>query len=458
MLKGGEMKGLRICVAVLFFCVCTFFVKHARAQEDISKLKDDLKSMQENMSMMQKKIEQLESEQAQVKQTAQQGTATKDEASKAMQQNMNMMQKRIEQLQAEQTKVQESVREELAAAVKEEPSKLSWHGYFSWNYQDDTNPGADPAFDAFALALIPKFTLSDKIEIYSQLVFEHAPFHDVTSSRTLDARSSGEIVLNDVYLTYTVNEWMKFRAGKFATPFGLWNTLQYAAPTYVTIKQPGRDSFYSRGSTTDTDANLYGRYAQGAWLLGEYDKFFYDFYVANGKTSLRAHLDDNKDKSFGGRLGVNLNIGESNLKLMYSRYQDRFYTQTDSRTSTSSAITTGAFYVNQYTNALSAEFNYEDLGIVSEIADSKKRGVSMNAFYILAKYNLGEKWVPFVQYQFYEPNRDALKDKTNYYTIGTAYQILPWQTMLKLQADYVKPEGSVAADYYRLMLGLAAAF
>ena len=458
------MKGfVKISFAALFLCVSVSLTGSAGAQEaqvqapqgqgeDVSKLKEDLATMQQSLIKMQQKIDQLQSSQAQSTEV------------RTMQQNQVMMQKRIDQLQSEQVKVQESVKEELAAATKEEPSKLSWHGYFAANYEDDTNAAANPAFDAFALALIPKFTLSDKIEVYSQLVFEHAPFHDINSSRDTDVRSAGEIVLNDTYLTYAVTDWLKFRGGKFATPFGFWNTLQYAAPTYITIKQPGRDSLYQRGSTPDTDANLYGRYTQGVWLLGEYDKFTYDFYVGNGKSSVRPHLDDNVDKAFGGRLGVNLNISESTLKLMYSRYQDRFKVATITVNTSHTPVISPA-YTKQYTDALSAELNYHDLGIMSEFAAGTRGGTNINAFYIMAKYNLGEKWIPFVQYQLYEPNVKVSEDRINYYTLGTAYQILPWQTMLKLQVDYVKPESlngtsltRQTADYYRLMVGLAASF
>lgn len=341
-------------------------------------------------------------------------------------------------------------------AYAQDLQKLSWHGYFSWNYENDTkaSPNPNSAFDAAALALIPRFILSDEIDIYSQIVFEHAPFHDVSGSRRFDERSSGEIVLHDIYLTYALSDYMKIRMGKFATPFGFWNALQYAAPAYVTIKQPGRDSFYNRGKTPDTDSNLYGRYSQGAWLLGEKGRFSYDLYASNGKTSSRPHLDDSEHKAFGGRLGFGIPVGSINVKIIYSRYEDSFKIQ--SVNSTTFEVSTSANFVNQNTNAVSVECTGENIGITSEIAYSKRDTVRINAFYAMAKYNLGEKWIPFLQYQQYEPDKDIADDKTDCYSYGCAYQVLSLQTLLKLEADYLKTEKQ--EGYYRYILGLAAAF
>lgn len=361
----------------------------------------------------------------------------------AMRQKMEGMQQKINQLEAQQARV--GVPEKV-----EEPAKMMpWHGYISWNYEDETGAGKNPTFDAFALALIPTFTISDKVDVYAQIVYEHAPFYDIsvsssTGARSLDARSSGELVVNDAYLTYTVDEWLKLRAGKFATPYGLYNTLQYAGPAYITVKTPGRDTFYARGSATAEDSYFFGRYSMGAWVLGSYDIFSYDFYVANGRTRLAQHADDNRSKAIGGRLGVDLSLGQSHLKLVYSGYHDKLR-----------AATTDPFF-RQTTHALSSEFSVGDFKLISEIAESRRARRAMSSFYTLAQYNLTEKLTPFVQYQRYNRDTGAPGSNARYITGGLAYHIIPWKTFLKVQVDNVKPKGS--REYNRYLLGLTTSF
>ncbi|MDD5773913.1 MAG: hypothetical protein PHX78_10660 [bacterium] len=367
----------------------------------------------------------------------------------------------------------------------QEFQKLTWHGYFGWNYISETKHGPNPnsTFDPFVLALIPKFTLSDKIDVYSQIVFEHAPYYAITALRTLDSRSSGQININDAYITFTAKEWFKIRAGKFATPFGLWNTMQFAVPTYPTLDQPGRYSLYTRGSNTDSDANLFQRYSQGAWILGEKGQFTYDLYVANGKAVSPAHIvrneatqcsnchdernaqlvevggaykDDNESKALGCRIGYDLPLGQTNLKMMYSHNHDKYKLQSINYDYILPSLVSSENFIKQYTNAFSAEYNAYDLGITSELANSDKNGVNMRAFYVMTKYNVGENWIPFLQYQIWAPDKSAPEFKTRYYTYGFAYQILPWQTLLKIETDYVKTKRELG--YYRMSVGLAASF
>ncbi|GEM_PF-5947132 len=360
---------------------------------------------------------------------------------KSMQQKMDSLQDRLGQL-------------ESAPLTETSSSNITWHGYAATNYLDETKVGASPTFDAFVLALIPKFTINEKASIYAQLVYEHMPFSDFTVSsttgvRTIDSRNSGEFVVNDAYLKYVINDYLYTNIGKFATPFGFWNTLQYACPTYVTIKQPGRETFYSRGSDTETDANLYGRYSMGAWLAGKYDILLYDLYVSNGRTTFTQQKDDNNNKGLGGRLGVELPIGDSdNIKVLYSRYEDSLRDST-----------TTPFY-RQYTNALSGELTLQDLKLLSEFADSRKNGNQINAFYILAQYAVTDKITPFVQFQYYDPNGDkrAHKDQTRYTSWGLAYQLIPARVILKAQLDRVEPQNKTLEDYNIYNLGITAAF
>lgn len=344
---------------------------------------------------------------------------------------------------------------------------LDWSGYFSAHYENEVfedKQRANGSFDAFALALIPRVDITPQLDLYAQIVFEHGGYFEFDTNcagagegpcaRSINQRSSGELTLNDVYITYTFNDMLKVRAGKFATPFGLWNTLQYAAPTHVTVRQPGRESLYSRGSNPPINANFFGRYSQGVWLLGEFAPLSYDLYVANGRTRDQDHKDDNENKAVGGRLRGTMDLGPSKIKLLYSRYQDRLR-------DTYSAATNP--FVDQSTNAVSVEFSLGEFGLTSEYAMSKRGEIKKNGYYAVAQYTLFEKWTPFIQYESYEPNKDSDGDKLSTASVGTVFHIVPWRTMVKLQADQVDREDPPAPaaereDSRKYWVGFATAF
>jgi len=354
---------------------------------------------------------------------------------------------------------------------------LEWSGYFSAHYENEIfedKQRANGSFDAFALALIPRVDITPKLDLYSQIVFEHGGYFEFGTScastvtppsglspadggpcsRSTDQRSSGELTLSDVYITYTFNDMLKIRAGKFATPFGLWNTLMYAAPTHVTVRQPGRESLYSRSGNPTVNSNLFGRYSQGVWLLGEFAPISYDLYLANGRTRDQDHKDDNESKAVGGRLGGTMNLGPSKLKLLYSRYQDRLRDTYDSAANP---------FVDQSTNAVSVELSLGEFGLTSEYAMSKRGDVKKNGYYAVLQYTLLEKWTPFIQYESFEPNKDKDGDKLSTASVGTVFHIVPWRTMVKLQADQVNREDSPAPaaereDSRKYWLAFATAF
>lgn len=331
-----------------------------------------------------------------------------------------------------------------------------WNGYFVSNFTGDTRAASRDAFDNFALSLIPQAIITDNTSIYTQIVFEHGPFHDIkidgSGNRSLDRRSVGELAVNDAYLKYAWREWLAFRLGKFATPYGLYNTLIYADPAYVTARSPGRDTFYSRGDEPRLDANFVQRYSVGAWAAGSWKALSYDFYVTNGRTQLAQHVDDNGNKAVGGRLGTSIPqpLFEK-LKVTYSAYHD----------TTSTATIASAFQSNT-THAGALELGFKSLELIAEYANGARGGTRMEAYYGLVSYTVAKRFTPFVRYEALEPNRAAGSDRTFVTGGGVRVVFMPDQiftTNMKLQLDRVTSDNTApSSNYNRYFVTVGAGF
>lgn len=314
---------------------------------------------------------------------------------------------------------------------------LKWNGYFNWSLSDDSRPSSNSSFDAFALSLIPQMEINDRATLYSQIVFEHGTFFepsiDATGNRTWDKRSSGEFTLDDAYLKLDLNDNMDLRFGKFTTPFGIWNTAQYADSTYLTARLPGRDSIYSRGAEPRTDTYLFSRRTMGVWARGRWRNFDGDLYVTNGRTQLAQHVDDNNNKGLGVRVTTKAKApGFQKLNILYSGYQD-----------TTSTDTVSTEFQENRTHALSVDAQAGPWILMSEYGNGTRGAVHTEAFYALVGFSVRDRWIPFVRHEIFEPNRRAGSDRTYVTGAGVRFNMNPeefYGVNFKIQLDRMASE------------------
>lgn len=347
----------------------------------------------------------------------------------------------------------------LLAWTPAHSAEWSWNGYFGANYEDSRSTRRG-SFDAYVLSLGTRMRLDDKISARAQMDYEHGPFHDVkdaNGTKTLDARSSGEIALSNVYGQYDVADWLSVRAGKFLAPIGLYNQFLYAVPTFPMLKIPGV-AVYNRSSSIAQDAIFFQRYAQGLWASGARSwgdtRLAYDLYVSNGRAA-RAHEDDSSHKSVGGRAKVTLPLPVKVAPLV-SYYSDKY----DAR----AAGTTVEVVKSQYSVIPGLEIEAGDFSFKSEYAFSEitNRGGGkdkvMAAVYAEAYYTLGERVTPFVRYEFLEPDRKTHNDREREATVGLAYHLKPWEATLKAQFRRHQFENPATPAFNVYGAGMALAF
>jgi hypothetical protein len=335
--------------------------------------------------------------------------------------------------------------------------ELTWNGYFNWSFSDDSRPSSNSSFDAFALSLIPQMEINDRASLYSQLVYEHAMFIEVavdttTGARSLDKRSSGEFTVNDAYLKLDVADNLDVRFGKFATPFGLWNTAQYADPTFLTARLPGRDTFYSRGTEPRLDTHLFSRYAMGVWARGRWKIFDGDLYISNGRTKLSQHADDNNNKGIGARVTAGFKArGFQKFNLAYSGYSD-----------TTSTDTVSTDFQENRTHAVSVDAQMGPWILLGEYGNATRGPAHLEAAYALVGYSVRDRWIPFLRHEMFEPNRRTGTDRTRVTGGGVRFNMNPedfYGVNFKVQVDRIASEDTAKdKSYNRLYMTVGAGF
>ena len=338
-----------------------------------------------------------------------------------------------------------------------------WNGYFGVNYEDDSRQNQSGAFDSFVLTMISNVKIDEKLRLVGQIDWEHAPYLEVQgsdpSNRTLVNRSSGEVTLSNAYGEYKAADYLKIRAGKFFAPIGIYNLLFYALPTYPFMKIP-RASVYLKGSTSQTDATFFQRYAQGVWLAGDVPAALlsYDVYVSNGKNSTSDHKDDNTSKGVGGKLQLNASIGDIAIKPLVSYYRDKYFE--------GQTATIPGREKEQKTIMPGIDITAGDLVVRGEYAFSDIKNNSatgtqkLSAYYAEAYYTILEKYTPYARYEVSDPNKDVADDKEMETTIGVSYHIVPWVAQIKAQVRFHDFEKNTTANqaYNIYGVGLALGF
>lgn len=357
----------------------------------------------------------------------------------------------------------------LQTNAEEGQFEWRWRGDFAAYLRDTTQDATPSSFEQFVFNLLPHIEVNEKtcidgyIHLMRGVIAEYSGETDPTgvgAGRHVDYRSTGDWGLFDAYLTHKIKEdQLKFRAGLFMAPFGFYNQRYYIQALYVTARTPGLESVYKRietyGKRPEHVGTLYQRISQGFWLTGEQDNLNYDLYITNGASQVGADDDDN-NKALGGRLGILLPVKNlSRVHLMYSGYRDTFREP---------PVTGNNTFNSRQTHLISLEVEEKDFKLQTEYADSRRMGEKIKAGYILAQNTFNERITPYLMYQRWNPEKSALpKSSVNgtngkFASIGVAYHLTPWVTLLKLQFEKASFDNPAQQDHTRWWIGVSSLF
>ena len=204
----------------------------------------------------------------------------------------------------------------LPAALAIDTAKIITHGFVDAEFEKsnhDTLGDPNGSFDQVHFNLLTDYAVSDTMTAKLHLEFEHSPITE---------DGFGNVALEWSYLEYIVNNNIRMRVGKDLTPFGVYNEIHDATPTFPFIRIPyGIYSTEKVGGSFD----MVPHHSTGISLLGNQYlsgdvNMNYVIYIANGEndTENPAEVDENKNKTIGARVKISpmndLTLGVSYYK------------------------------------------------------------------------------------------------------------------------------------------------
>lgn len=154
----------------------------------------------------------------------------------------------------------------------------------------------------------------------------------------------GGISIERAYLEYDVARWLTVRAGRWLTPYGIWN-IDHGSPTIIGASRPYMvgEQFFPESQT--------GLAAFGARPFGE-STLEYHLTLSNGRNFYEATRDPDSSPAVGGRLAYETPMA-GKLRLGASAYFGR----------ATEAVRTGAPSVEYKELALGADLSWDRDGL-----------------------------------------------------------------------------------------------
>ena len=328
-----------------------------------------------------------------------------------------------------------------AFAISMDEFKLN--GFFDLEYegayQDDSSKGNNNgSFDQVHFNLLMEFPLSDNVTVKGHIEYEHSP----KIEKGDDAK--GEINLEWAYLEYIINNDIGIRGGSFLTPFGIYNEIHDATPTYASVRTPW--GIYRADKVGGFV--MIPKFSTGISMLGKYYtdgdlNLNYVVYISNGENtdSNEAEADDNSNKAIGGRLMISPIPG---LTVGGSYFTGKKGTTKD----------------NHSTWAGSAEYTIRNIGLRAEYASSKLADTTQNGSYGEVSYRVLRRITPYLRYGMFDPDDEGDKDEWSELVYGINYELQP-NFIIKIENRHFNGNtnnAKVSDDYNELGAAVAVAF
>ena len=307
-----------------------------------------------------------------------------------------------------------SITSSTVSALQLENLKLN--GFFDlqyqWAYSNNSHGDTQGSFEQHHFNILLEMPVNNRISVKGHIEFEHSP--KICGDCTPPA-GSGDVNIEWAYFEYLVNNNSRLRGGAMLTPFGLYNEIHDATPTYVFTRIPW--GIYRPDLVGGTA--MFPKFSTGLALLGEYfpESDFdlnYTFYIANGEndTKNEAELDENNNKAVGGRIMMSPIYGLSVGGSFYNGEK-------------------GVCKASHSTWAGSLEYLRPPFHIQAEYASSNLSKVNEISWYGEVSYLL-KKATPYIRYAKLDPDNKKPNDEWSALIYGFAYKFQP-NVILKIE-------------------------
>jgi len=331
-------------------------------------------------------------------------------------------------------------------SVSAHESKIRVYGFFDLEAEVSNKDAAGRiwTFDQHHLNIIAIYQIDQRMRVFSEVEYEHGISHKLDNM-------TGQIYVAKSFFEYKFSDALLVRAGKFMTPFGIYNERHDATPTFIFTVLP--QSFYGEHTmSTGAKSRIFAKSATGLQFRGVWNsanwETGYQFYVTNGRGENPDERDDNPNKGVGARLTV----AQSNQGVLLgaSFYSDRNGLDGNAR---------------QTSYALDAQFDHSALHVESELILSRLEGSDSSGApnetfrnhlgtYVQAWYSIKEVFSPFARYEITDHDRSI----SNTFTVlGLNYSISP-VAVLKAEVHFNRFKNSGEQNHELFVTSVAVAF
>ena len=275
--------------------------------------------------------------------------------------------------------------------------RIDVHGYGFQSYTQtsgNTYLGADKrgTWDNNFLGLVMSATLTDESKLWAQI-------ENTTGEGT---------AFTWFFVDYQISDAARAHVGRVKLPLGFYNeiidakSLQPAALEPVIYQGAAdlvHDAYHGLGFDYEQDIGK-GHVLWQAWGGNVYD---------------RNPPEDTRDRrAFGFRVGYRTPV--EGLRFMVSAYRTQVQTLADDTMS------------NEDRSILGVEFVRDSIDLKAEYAKHKFLGVNSAGYYVQAGYAVGDKWKPYVRYDYIATDKaqrhdDAFQQKI--FVAGAGYKVSP---------------------------------
>lgn len=303
--------------------------------------------------------------------------------------------------------------------------KIDIHGYLSFEYENNINGDLEGdvngSFDMDLFDLVINIRATDKLRIAADLTWEHG-------TATEDNR--GNAAVEYAFAEYSQADWLRYRAGKMFTTFGIYNEIHTAKPATLTVKEPLSTNKNNKFGST---VRFYPRWISGIALQGDVKlsgmHLDYDFQLSNGETEEANHnpfeVDDNTHKAVNGRVRVKPN---EDIRLGFSFYTDSM--EDSASTQRLDILSYGLQFEWEMDNNIGLEIEY----VMGKEDRKATNSVDRFAYNVMLYYYMTPSITPYFRYEYLEPDTDIDTDTATLNILGINL-LIDTNMYIKLELD-----------------------
>jgi len=334
--------------------------------------------------------------------------------------NMDIFQERIRDLEAGH----EEVTTRLDSGVKV-------GGYASVEYGLTDQQARNSGFRLHHFSLFFSKAIQKDWQLFSEVEFEDAPLIQANPNNGTST-VQGKFLVEQMYIKYHPSVRWDVVAGRFLTPFGVWNIYHYA-PYVPTQRRP----LMIRSLFPVFSDGLQLRYAfnLGFGLINS------QFYIANGAGN-PGRRDMNVSKAVGGKINIApYLLGDLNVGASIYRDKDNF---------NATGTTYGLHLVGHYHNA----------GIQAALAYRENKPLNAIRFknvstYTQLSYDV-DRWTLAARYDWLNINSRLPLSNQYRYTGAVNYHF--WHNVIgKVEYNYNRFDNPVIKNFQEVIFSLAVA-